>query len=193
MAYDQVGKEKKLQLQELEELYLEACENSQIYKQKPDPEEGVLSRPESAFVQFSLKAHLELKDEATNNTFQVNGHQLKTFHEGSTPIVAQNQERLDPKEAPWSRKVQSYHTQFTLLTLSLHSAVVHGALVRHLVDQRGTGLESRKLEYLVYFLSYSIFLVIQTPLFSLSAESESSLTPSKSSPTPSESNVSVRD
>ncbi|RDX97222.1 hypothetical protein CR513_20023, partial [Mucuna pruriens] len=34
MAYDQAGKERKLQLQELEELRLEAYENSRIYKQK---------------------------------------------------------------------------------------------------------------------------------------------------------------
>ncbi|RDX91064.1 hypothetical protein CR513_26991, partial [Mucuna pruriens] len=30
---------------------------------------------------------VELKDEHTNNTFQVNGHQIKLFHEGSTPIM----------------------------------------------------------------------------------------------------------
>ncbi|RDX67801.1 hypothetical protein CR513_53279, partial [Mucuna pruriens] len=30
---------------------------------------------------------VELKDENTNNTFQVNGHQIKLFHEGPTPIV----------------------------------------------------------------------------------------------------------
>ncbi|RDY05724.1 hypothetical protein CR513_10404, partial [Mucuna pruriens] len=34
MAYDQVGEERKLQLQELEELHLEAYENSCIYKQR---------------------------------------------------------------------------------------------------------------------------------------------------------------
>ncbi|RDX99468.1 hypothetical protein CR513_17478, partial [Mucuna pruriens] len=34
MAYDQAGQERKLQLQELEELCLEAYENSRIYKQK---------------------------------------------------------------------------------------------------------------------------------------------------------------
>ncbi|RDX73952.1 hypothetical protein CR513_46365, partial [Mucuna pruriens] len=34
MAYDQAGEERKLQLQELEELRLEAYENSRIYKQR---------------------------------------------------------------------------------------------------------------------------------------------------------------
>ncbi|RDX86168.1 hypothetical protein CR513_32537, partial [Mucuna pruriens] len=30
---------------------------------------------------------VELKDENTNNTFQVNGYHIKLFHEGPTPIV----------------------------------------------------------------------------------------------------------
>ncbi|RDY06222.1 hypothetical protein CR513_09826, partial [Mucuna pruriens] len=30
---------------------------------------------------------IELKDENTNNTFQVNGHQIKLYHEGPAPIV----------------------------------------------------------------------------------------------------------
>ncbi|RDY02071.1 hypothetical protein CR513_14508, partial [Mucuna pruriens] len=34
MAYDNADKERKLQFQELEELHLEAYNNSQIYKQK---------------------------------------------------------------------------------------------------------------------------------------------------------------
>ncbi|RDX79302.1 hypothetical protein CR513_40288, partial [Mucuna pruriens] len=72
-------------------------------------EKRVLSRPESTAVQFTFEAHIgkfrsrwdepfvitnvfpygvvELKDEHTNNTFQVNGHQIKLFHEGPTPIA----------------------------------------------------------------------------------------------------------
>ena len=34
MAFDEVGMERKLQLQELEEIHLEAYENSKIYKEK---------------------------------------------------------------------------------------------------------------------------------------------------------------
>ncbi|RDX98232.1 hypothetical protein CR513_18891, partial [Mucuna pruriens] len=30
---------------------------------------------------------IESKDEHTNNTFQVNGHQIKLFHEGLAPIA----------------------------------------------------------------------------------------------------------
>ncbi|RDY12200.1 gag-pol, partial [Mucuna pruriens] len=62
MAYDQAGEQRKFQLQELDELCLEAYENAMICKQK-------------------------LKDEHTNNTFQVNGHQIKPFHEGPAPTI----------------------------------------------------------------------------------------------------------
>ncbi|RDX66432.1 hypothetical protein CR513_54800, partial [Mucuna pruriens] len=56
LAYDQAGRQRKFQLQELNELRLEA---------------------------------LQLKDEHTNSTFQVNGLQIKLFHEGPTPIVGE--------------------------------------------------------------------------------------------------------
>ncbi|RDX94194.1 hypothetical protein CR513_23450, partial [Mucuna pruriens] len=95
LAYDQADKERKLQLQELEELRLEAYENSWIYKQK----EGVSSRPESKlrsrwdgpFVITNVFPYgvVELKDENTNNTFQVNRHHLKEFHELPTPTVGE--------------------------------------------------------------------------------------------------------
>ncbi|RDX95506.1 hypothetical protein CR513_21962, partial [Mucuna pruriens] len=44
------------------------------------------------FYQFGMlkvliSDQVELKDERTNSTFQVNGHQIKLFHEGSTPIA----------------------------------------------------------------------------------------------------------
>ncbi|RDY07714.1 hypothetical protein CR513_08161, partial [Mucuna pruriens] len=32
---------------------------------------------------------VELEDENTNNTFHVNGYQIKLFHEGPTPIVGE--------------------------------------------------------------------------------------------------------
>ncbi|RDX91891.1 hypothetical protein CR513_26058, partial [Mucuna pruriens] len=32
---------------------------------------------------------VELKDEHTNSTFQVNGHQIKLYHEGPTPIAGE--------------------------------------------------------------------------------------------------------
>ena len=36
MAFDEVGIERKLQLQEVEEIFLESYENSKIYKEKSE-------------------------------------------------------------------------------------------------------------------------------------------------------------
>ncbi|RDX81965.1 hypothetical protein CR513_37316, partial [Mucuna pruriens] len=68
MAHDQANQERKLQLQELEEPRLEAYENSKIYKAKVK----------------KFHDNWILKDEASSRIFQVNGHQLKHFHEGPT-------------------------------------------------------------------------------------------------------------
>ncbi|RDY03454.1 hypothetical protein CR513_12965, partial [Mucuna pruriens] len=97
VAYDQVGKERKLQLQELEELCLEAYENFQIYKQKVKQfhdsktlrKEFQVNQKVLVFKSRLKLIAMELKDEATNSTFQVNGHQLKIFHEGSASIVGE--------------------------------------------------------------------------------------------------------
>ncbi|RDX91289.1 hypothetical protein CR513_26753, partial [Mucuna pruriens] len=96
MVFDQADKERKLQLQELEELFLEAYENSWIYKQKIKKfhDRQILrkdSLQDGPFVITHVFPHgaVELKDEATNSTFQVNGHQLKIFHEGPMQIVGE--------------------------------------------------------------------------------------------------------
>ncbi|RDX93013.1 hypothetical protein CR513_24794, partial [Mucuna pruriens] len=78
MAYDQAGEQRKFQLQELDELYLEAYENARIYKQK-DPEERLPHWPNSKlhsrwdgpFVITNIFPHgvVRLKDEHTNRTF----------------------------------------------------------------------------------------------------------------------------
>ncbi|RDX77644.1 hypothetical protein CR513_42196, partial [Mucuna pruriens] len=63
----------------------------------------VPSRPKSTLVQLTFKAHrsiVELKDERTNNTFQVNGHQIKLFHEGPTPITGDMETILLMESAP---------------------------------------------------------------------------------------------
>ncbi|RDX93312.1 hypothetical protein CR513_24437, partial [Mucuna pruriens] len=74
LDYDQAGTQRQFQLQDLDELRLEAYENSRIYK---------------PFVITNVFPYdvVELKDEDTSNTFQVNGHQIKLYHEGPTPIV----------------------------------------------------------------------------------------------------------
>ncbi|RDY03889.1 hypothetical protein CR513_12467, partial [Mucuna pruriens] len=47
------------------------------------------SRWKGAFVITNIFPYgaVELRDEHTNNTFQVNGHYIKLFHEGPTPIA----------------------------------------------------------------------------------------------------------
>ncbi|RDY13435.1 Retrovirus-related Pol polyprotein, partial [Mucuna pruriens] len=90
-----VGHQRKFQLQELDELHLEAYENSRIYKQKVKQfhDQQILRKKfqvgQKVFLfNSSLKLiTVELKDEHTNSTFQVNGHQNKLFHEGPTPTA----------------------------------------------------------------------------------------------------------
>ncbi|RDX64554.1 hypothetical protein CR513_56881, partial [Mucuna pruriens] len=105
MAYDQAGKERKLQLQELEELRLEAYENSRIYKKEFHVGQKVLlfksrlrlitgklrSKWDGPIIITKVLPYgaVELQDEFTRNTFQVNGQQLKIFHESPTTIVGE--------------------------------------------------------------------------------------------------------
>ncbi|RDY06392.1 hypothetical protein CR513_09623, partial [Mucuna pruriens] len=96
LAYDQVGEQRKFQLQELDELRLEAYENSRIYKQKerlscrPKSASKLRSRWDRPFVIFNIFPHgvVQLKDEHSNRTFQVNGHQIKPFYQGPAPIAS---------------------------------------------------------------------------------------------------------
>ncbi|RDY04575.1 hypothetical protein CR513_11694, partial [Mucuna pruriens] len=114
MVYDQAGEQRKLQLQELDELCLKVYENSRIYKQnvKKFHDQKILrkdfhvgqkvllfnsrikliagklrSRWDGPFVITNIFPYgaVQLKDEHSNNTFQVNGHQIKLFHEGPAP------------------------------------------------------------------------------------------------------------
>ncbi|RDX92979.1 hypothetical protein CR513_24823, partial [Mucuna pruriens] len=99
-----------------DELRLEAYENSRIYKQKVKKfhDQQILrkdlrvgqkvllfnsqlkliasklrSRWDGPFVFTNIFPYgvVQVKDEQSNNTFQVNGHQIKPFHEGPTPII----------------------------------------------------------------------------------------------------------
>ena len=110
MEIDHSGAQRKLQLQELEELRLEAYENSKIYKEKVKRFHDSLigrkefsvgqkvllfnsrlkliagklrSRWDGPFVITNVCSHgaIEIKDEATGKIWKVNGHQLKVFHE----------------------------------------------------------------------------------------------------------------
>ncbi|RDX82760.1 hypothetical protein CR513_36408, partial [Mucuna pruriens] len=93
--YDQAGKQRQLQLQELDELRLEVYENPQIFKQKVKKfhDQQILRKEfrvgqKVLLFNSHLKLIAELKDEHTNSTFQVNGYQIKLYHEGPTPITS---------------------------------------------------------------------------------------------------------
>ncbi|RDX63461.1 hypothetical protein CR513_58106, partial [Mucuna pruriens] len=115
LAYDQAGEQRKFQLQELDELRLEAYKNSRIYKQKVKKfhDQKILrkdfhvgqkvllfnsrlklitgklrSRWDRPFVITNIfpNGAVQLQDEHSSSTFQVNGHQIKPFHEGPAPI-----------------------------------------------------------------------------------------------------------
>ncbi|RDX83325.1 Gag-Pol polyprotein, partial [Mucuna pruriens] len=65
------------------------------------------SRWDGAFVITNVFPYgvVELKDEHTNNTFKVNGHQIKLFHEGSAPLAGDMEtislmEETPPDDAP---------------------------------------------------------------------------------------------
>ncbi|RDX94608.1 hypothetical protein CR513_22990, partial [Mucuna pruriens] len=91
MAYDQAREHRKFQLQELDELRMEAYENARIYKQKKRapywPKSKLRSRWDGPFVITNIFPHgaVQLKEEHTSRTFQVNGHQVKPFLEGPAP------------------------------------------------------------------------------------------------------------
>ena len=111
MNMDEAGKERKLQLQELEELRIEAYENSRIYKEKTKAfHDKMISRKQFQigdkvllynsrlrFMPGKLRSRwlgpfvvsnifpfgaVEIKSETTNKVFKVNGHRLKHFYEG---------------------------------------------------------------------------------------------------------------
>ncbi|XP_027338181.1 uncharacterized protein LOC113852129 [Abrus precatorius] len=119
IALEQVGIERKLQLQELDEIRLQAYENSRLYKEKVrrfhdthilrkefSVGQKVLlfnsrlkliagklrSRWDGPFVITHVFPHgaVEIQDEATSRTFKVNGHQLKLFQESRPVESAQN-------------------------------------------------------------------------------------------------------
>ncbi|RDY05550.1 Retrovirus-related Pol polyprotein from transposon 17.6, partial [Mucuna pruriens] len=81
MAYDHAGEQRKFQLHELDELRLEAYENSRIYKQK------FKKFHDQKILRKDFSVGQKLKDKHTNSTFQVNGHQLKPFHEGPASTI----------------------------------------------------------------------------------------------------------
>ncbi|XP_006584431.1 uncharacterized protein [Glycine max] len=110
MAFNEAGMERKLQLHELEEIRLEAYENSKIYKEKVErfhdsriprkefhiDQKVLLFNSRLKLISYKLRSRwngpfvitnvfprgaIEIKNEVTRKFFKVSGHQLKLFHE----------------------------------------------------------------------------------------------------------------
>ncbi|KAL9427080.1 hypothetical protein AB3S75_033799 [Citrus x aurantiifolia] len=75
MRIDEAGKQRKLQLQELEEIRNESYESSRFYKEKTKIfHDRMILRKE-----FSV---VEIRSPTSDKAFKVNGHRLKLFYEG---------------------------------------------------------------------------------------------------------------
>ncbi|XP_073033722.1 uncharacterized protein [Primulina eburnea] len=89
MNLEEASASRKLQLQELEEIRLEAYENSRIYKEKTKLfHDNAILRKQFSVGQKVLLYNsrlklmpVEIKSLDTNKTFKVNGHRLKVLHE----------------------------------------------------------------------------------------------------------------
>ncbi|XP_042432730.1 uncharacterized protein LOC122019318 [Zingiber officinale] len=99
-----VGEERKLQLQELEEIRLEAYENSRIYKEKTkrfhDKQIEVKDFQIGDKVllyrsRLKLIKVVEIQNMSTGRIFKVNGQRLKKFHEGVKGLVVEEMEHVD--------------------------------------------------------------------------------------------------
>ncbi|XP_042432710.1 uncharacterized protein LOC122019294 [Zingiber officinale] len=82
-----VGEERKLQLQELEEIRLEAYENSRIYKEKAKK----FHDKQIEVKEFQIGD----KDMSIGRIFKVNGQRLKKFHEEVKGLVVEEIEHVD--------------------------------------------------------------------------------------------------
>ena len=131
MQIDEVGEFCKLQLQELEELRLEAYDNATTYKEKTkawhnknilrkDFKQGdkvllfmsrlrlfpgkLWSRWAGPYVIARVFSHgaVELYDTDGQSVFKVNGQRLKTYHEGFDDSVIEETDLQDPEVDKWS-------------------------------------------------------------------------------------------
>ncbi|KAL2318894.1 hypothetical protein Fmac_032770 [Flemingia macrophylla] len=115
LALDQAGEERKLQLNELDEIRLEAYKNSKFYKEKTKRfHDSLIARKEFLVGQkvllFNSRLKLmagklrskwirpfvitnvfpygvvEIRSASSNKSFKVNGHRLKHFHESPSLV-----------------------------------------------------------------------------------------------------------
>ncbi|RDY04598.1 hypothetical protein CR513_11666, partial [Mucuna pruriens] len=117
LAFDQVGKERKLQLQELEELHMEAYGNSKIYIEKVKHfhdnmilrKEFKVGQKDGPFVITNVFFYgtIEIRNEATGKICKVNKHQLKPFYELPT-MMEDDVEDLSLVKATFSEISDTY-------------------------------------------------------------------------------------
>ncbi|KAL0355396.1 UNVERIFIED_CONTAM: hypothetical protein Sradi_3986500 [Sesamum radiatum] len=125
LAMDEAGGQRKLQLQELEEIQNDAYENSKIYKEKAKAfHDRAISRKEfnigqkvllfhSKLKLFPGKLHsrwigpfivtnvfphgaVEIKSPTTHKVFKVNGHRLKPFYEDFQAPATEKIQLIEP-------------------------------------------------------------------------------------------------
>ncbi|KAL2228548.1 UNVERIFIED_CONTAM: hypothetical protein Sindi_1834500 [Sesamum indicum] len=125
LAMDEAGRQRKLQIQELEELRNDAYENSKVYKEKAKAfHDRTISRKEfivgqkvllfhSKLKLFQDKLHsrwigpfvvsnvfphgaVEIKSPTTHKVFKVNGHRLKPFYEDFQSLTIKKIQLMEP-------------------------------------------------------------------------------------------------
>ncbi|XP_042423223.1 uncharacterized protein LOC122010816 [Zingiber officinale] len=118
------GEERKLQLQKFEEIRLEAYENSRIYKEKTKnfhdkhivvkefkiSDKVLLYKSRLKLIKGKLRSRwegpfcvtnifpygvVEIQEVVTGQTFKVNGHRLKKFHEGVNVLEVERLDHID--------------------------------------------------------------------------------------------------
>ncbi|XP_020202447.1 uncharacterized protein LOC109788189 [Cajanus cajan] len=109
-SIDQASEERRLQLNELDEIRLEAYENSKFYKEKTKKfHDSLIARKDFVVGQKVLLYNsqlglmgVEIKSESTDKSFKVNGHRLKPFLSNPSllDVVVEEMSLFDPASLP---------------------------------------------------------------------------------------------
>ncbi|XP_020208950.1 uncharacterized protein LOC109793897 [Cajanus cajan] len=109
-SIDLAGEERRLQLNELDEICLEAYENSKFYKEKTKKfHDSLIARKDFVVGQKVLLYNsrlglmgVEIKSESRDKSFKVNGHRLNPFLNNPSllNVVVEEMSLLDPVSLP---------------------------------------------------------------------------------------------